>query len=478
MKILRERLREADPELHKALEKSWQIATDDWLPTLSPKKDSLNSFPHLRNLERYLDDLICTQERLQGQRALNLSPMEIYVLLSAVLLHDLGNAIDDPAKRHHGLLSAETVRNRGPQLGVASERAGAIIALLCEFHSASPDEQRELRKEMQDTILGNHGPLRVQTLAVLLYLADHLDTTYTRSLPDYICDNTDVEAVGAFRRIVQGVRVDQQAQMAQTVLGSIEPPKNPATIKHDENDGKLITPELLEEKRKERESMVGCELKLSPDNEAAILAELDEFSDAFALKVCPRFSVEECCAILSVARAGKVGKGAWPARTVLAMIMGSTFQNFLDCSQIKEDLLTIGIPVMAWTLDVNGKLFTPLGHETFEPVLNKHYLKEVAGRMWDLSTRVFGTSLFAYEALADELREADVEKVKMAVRRLQRVTMRLERGKIHGAISCGSSMWKWNAIAGNEPAHPHCEFIHLNEVYKKIDLLEELTYGQ
>ena len=63
MNVLREQLRSQSPELNAALERSWEVAFDEWLPAVSPSKDSFNSYPHIRNLENYLTKLVVVHGR-------------------------------------------------------------------------------------------------------------------------------------------------------------------------------------------------------------------------------------------------------------------------------------------------------------------------------------------------------------------------------------------------------------------------------
>ena len=66
MASLRDQLRENQPELFEAFLRSWQIAQNEWLPALAPSSDSFNSYPHLRNLEGYLDHVAVEYDALHG----------------------------------------------------------------------------------------------------------------------------------------------------------------------------------------------------------------------------------------------------------------------------------------------------------------------------------------------------------------------------------------------------------------------------
>lgn len=94
MGYLRKRLSETIPALADALERSWAIVIDEWLPAMSPQMDSYNAYPHLRNHEKHLERIWFAYEEHHGASApLLLSPIEIYVLLSSGLFHDIGRTL-------------------------------------------------------------------------------------------------------------------------------------------------------------------------------------------------------------------------------------------------------------------------------------------------------------------------------------------------------------------------------------------------
>lgn len=51
--------------------RNWDIAWQEWLFALDVNQDSFNSYPHLRNVEDYLDELVTAPEgaRAGGQGA-------------------------------------------------------------------------------------------------------------------------------------------------------------------------------------------------------------------------------------------------------------------------------------------------------------------------------------------------------------------------------------------------------------------------
>jgi hypothetical protein len=120
---LRKILRETIPELADALERSWTIALDEWLAAMSPSSDSFNSYPHLRNHEKHLERIWLAYERHHGASAPPLlSPVEIYVMLSSILFHDIGRTL---TSTDHG----EALRRSGPgRIGILASRPDFRLA--------------------------------------------------------------------------------------------------------------------------------------------------------------------------------------------------------------------------------------------------------------------------------------------------------------------------------------------------------------
>ena len=137
------------------------------------------------------------------------------------------------------------------------------------------------------------------------------------------------------------------------------------------------------------------------------------------------------------------GGAGWPPAKILAIIMGDVAVNAQALTAIEDPLAAAGLPLRAWLIESKERLFNPWGEETFEPIFTLKYLEEVAEKMWDLSTRIFGDSLFTYRSLADHLREPDAEKVRKAVRRISVVTRRLMK-TTRELIWAGDERWRWN----------------------------------
>lgn len=215
MSTLRARLESAAPELHEALERSWKIAFEEWLPAIGHKGGSYNSYPHLRNIEQHLDQVVASCEQLPLARGrINLSPAELYVLLASVLFHDIGRLKPGGG---HATSSRHVIEREYPSLGIPSSELAGCIGKVCEAHDP-PNEWDE--SELCDVVIDPHGEVRERQMAALLVLGDHMDSAYNRVIPQYVDFKEGSDVVGEFRKVVRGVVADPAAQMIRLVIAS------------------------------------------------------------------------------------------------------------------------------------------------------------------------------------------------------------------------------------------------------------------
>jgi hypothetical protein len=194
------------------------IAREEWLAAIGPALDSFNSYPHLRNLESYLDRVMAEHEAASSPKAIPLlSPLEMYVMLAAILFHDIGRAVGAGA---HGEKSKRLVQEKYANLGIPSSGLAESLGRIVAFHDLSPGKCIEnfRQGELRTVVVSPYGEIRERVCAALLLLVDHLDAAFTRVVPVYVRDPGTAGAVGAFRRAVQGVDVDLRSRMAVVVL--------------------------------------------------------------------------------------------------------------------------------------------------------------------------------------------------------------------------------------------------------------------
>jgi len=219
MQLLRKILRDSIPELADALERSWTIALDEWLAAIAPQLDSFNAYPHLRNHEKHLERLWLAYQKHHGPAARPLlSPIEIYVMLSSILFHDIGRT---RTGKDHGEASKVIVDNYRAELGIPSDALAHVIARISRFHDLPPAKMRAELDALATTSIDPYGEIRQSACAALLTLIDYMDGTFTRVTPAYIRENEDMKPVGAFRRVIRDVEIDLEGELVKIVLGDL-----------------------------------------------------------------------------------------------------------------------------------------------------------------------------------------------------------------------------------------------------------------
>jgi hypothetical protein len=114
----------------------------------------------------------------------------------------------------------------------------------------------------------------------------------------------------------------------------------------------------------------------------------------------------------------KVADTKWPLFVVLPAIVKAVNDCYKNTKEIFEPLARLGIKCKTWLLCYKEHLYNVDGNESFEPIFTSRYLSYVFQCMWRLSQQVFASSWFSYEVLASSVLEEDVNKIKLAVQRI------------------------------------------------------------
>ena len=487
MNLLRERLKEASPELYRSLENSWQVAYENWLPALASKSDSYNSYPHLRNLESYLQQIMQELEKHSRSVKVIFSPLEWYVLLASILFHDIG-MISAEKKSDHAKKSAEIVEGHPEALGIPSREIATVISNICKSHGLKPDEFKKEGSDLTTLNIHPHGKVRQLEMASMLYLIDHMDGAFTRVVPNFIKETATLEPVGAFRNEVKGVFFDYHAQMICTELGAFVKARNSNMNEHKKRilnidlcadcdkidkiknecnlEEKDFDPRSGDEMILKREKFEERYLRQEKDKDLIILKSQAEIIKYIKIKWFKFSQIDDDLmkAPFKVKKKDKHMK--WPETILLAMILNDYTANRKALNVVKDNLARLGLFIKNWLLSYEEHLFQDEGKKTFEPVLHKAYLKYTAKKMWELTTQVFGSSYFTFENLAAEIREPDIEKVKMAVRRLAILSKSKNTSSQQtSGIWAGNKHWKWLSERG---ANDCCKGMSLYDLQRKI----------
>ncbi len=513
MGISRTRLQAAYPDLYSALEHSWEIAFNEWLPALGVQLDSFNSYPHLRNLENHLDRLLRDFDSYPiAKGAVLLTPIELYIVLSSILFHDIGRI---RVKHDHGRESAKIIREEYHALGIVSEELAHTIARICIFHDVPPAKAEGAMAMLSTIAVDPYGEIRERGCAALLTLFDHLDGAFTRVLPEYIKSFDQIETIGAFRKVVRGVEMDLTGQMVKVVLGADiwELPSKPVPIQFAINGERDLPDYFAETIRNGSINILRKDgikaFQNVPPLIKGICGEKTKFGIAEWGIARQLFFLEKrsetpngdkiIChlngtPVVNNPRPKKAhpkkaplrDECPWKHEMLLAVLLGNTRENAESVRSIRGILSALGIPIRQWFLEFDEHLFNEFGMETCEPIFCKDYLVEVAQNMWRLSTEVFGQDDFSYETLAGQMSEPDVERIRRAVRRLG-ILLRDDAPNAHlrtrkpidsstyNALWVGQNRWKWQSQYTETGSEKQCRFCSLEDVTIRVGLLAEPT---
>jgi hypothetical protein len=381
MNTLRNRLEELDKGLYGAYLNSYEMAMKQWLPYIEPHVGSYNSYPHVCNMEFYLDEIFFNTVKRDAGDMIELSAAEIYLLLNAVLFHDIGKAYvksfkkTNPGKHFdHAAKSEEVILQKWSQLGIVSEEMAFHLADICLFHDEGGDQFDDINKKLHTVYIDKYGEIRVRSVAALLLLADHLDTTYSRTPPDFIGDKGQI---GEFRKKIKGVRINFCSKMVCTALDS-------AAFKTDVLQ--WIRPVRVDKPKKATGSVINRRLS------------------KMQMK---RKLVKE--------------------RDALGGILGDTYRNNEALEKIQNDLFSMGIPLNAWFIECDGHLYK-VGRakenkvytisETIEPIFDTDFIKEILDGMKRLSISILCPPYHTYRELMNHTRDNDMYKVRCAASRI------------------------------------------------------------
>lgn len=529
MNRLRQLVKDKSPELGEALERSWKIAIEEWLGTIKPTKGSYNAYPHLRNLENYLDEVLSNIDSANvDSPSENLSLAELYVLFSAILLHDIGRGRggEHPAK------SRDIITEKYSHLGIPSRELAKSIGCIAAAHGRSP-LQYFAKTKLPTIVVDPYGEIRQESLAALLRLVDHMDSAYTRVVPQYVVPENELEILGQFRNVVLGVTIDHEARMVKTIIGSDGfskngPHKTSYSIVHPfdescEQDWNIIETrsELLPDIQAGLKKKSANLAPLSSRIETIITSQKDHIEAKHKEKPNERLDWSRISELVQnkaneILRIKKLlhcetygqsnglkallphhvlkekrrsfGDQDWlvsrrvfriepdpetPSHALLAVVMSDVLANARELAASKAELAIIGLPLTAWLIDFEEHLYNTWGQETHEPIFSKQFLKRIAEGMWELSTRVFGFSLFTYFDLAASVGESDMAKVRRAAHRIAIITQQLKTidGKDMAALWVGIDDWKWNVLHPRITGRAQCSFVALSSVCEKINAL-------
>ena len=427
MNLLRERLKRICPTLYRAMEPSWEKVAS-WGFSIPPSLGSYNSLPHFRNIEEHLERLLIPSSVSEdsAELAIPLSALELYLLLASIVFHDVGRIQGDT---NHAYASCDLILQRYAELGIPSFEMACSLARISLYHdpvrkpsasaksgvpasmSTAEDERLAARSELRDVTIEPFGRARELYVATLLTLADHLDCSAMRAEPSYARGDDIIGVKGAFRRMVVGSYYERQTRCVKTCV------HNPSASMHlTEEEYSDLSKFSVAVKGFEKTPSSVLEEKMNEGSETrCALYTIMEIQPATIRNLFNYVLVGDC----RLDRKADQVPQPWPEDFLLAIVLSDLGINRRFLKWVRNDLMEMGLPMDDWLIEFKDRTYDDQGNEQEEPVFSDPFKTAVAGAMVDLSSQAFGRALFSYQALADRLREPNVDLVRLAVRRLK-----------------------------------------------------------
>ena len=185
-------LREKDFTLWEILEQIKKRGLDIWVPLLTTDRGSHSGFPHLQSVEENANLLV--PDEIKD----TFSSGEIFLLLSAIFLHDIGRIIDNEEHNEH---SYWLIKEHWAEWGLPDERIAEYCAIIALFHGINEPEsnvtleqstvREQVRLQEYYTVsLSPYGTLRIPLLATILRVADETDNHWKRAIREFIINRS------------------------------------------------------------------------------------------------------------------------------------------------------------------------------------------------------------------------------------------------------------------------------------------------
>lgn len=383
MKTMDGELREMNESLYQLYVRSYNMAVEHWLPQVKSSKDSYNSLPHLIGVKKRIDRILYPED---GGTRFQLSAFELYVLLNAILFHDIGKGVDgevvllpqdtepndfmdfpetsqikptpnddantinaannktdsadkpkdantpnasakktDCCASVHSYISMKLIQRSWAELGIVSEHVAHVIGDICKFHDALSTEQA-LPKHL---FIDDFGPLRVNILGALLILGDQLDNTYTRIPPEFMKITGEYNKVGKFRSKIRSTWIDPVRRMACTEI----------------DDTALKLKDLWKPN--------SAILEGRPTSKNTLLDYIYCYIQGG--DCCYKHGSTSAPPEYQIPKADQ--SGDYENVSVLFSVMGNTCEDNLNLKRIQNELYILGMPIKKWMIEYNGHLF-------------------------------------------------------------------------------------------------------------------------
>lgn len=318
-----------NPVLFASYKKTEEVAINHWYPGMTQSNGSVNSYPHVQGIIYQLSIVL-----YHPQCVIKLTDVELYLLLTSILLHDIGKV---KQKDEHGQASRDLIKEHWAELKIESDQIQYIIQNICYLHDRKEEKfQSVYRLLPADEYIDRYGRVRPRLLGALLYLGDHMDNSYTRTISEEFTNHFRKNVLGVhfqpeqqmittvippeafFRNVKTGDKAPLDAAFVNNILGSF------AMFLNAEVNGNEAKPETKDKGREEAEQDVKAYLDLE----------------------------------------------------ALLYLMRDTYDNDQCLKYIKDELYMLGMPIKKWMIECKGQLFL-IHKECEDEATNSEYEKAI-----------------------------------------------------------------------------------------------------
>ncbi len=183
---LKDLLKKGDKNLYKRLESIWSVASDNYLKFINVENFTDHGENHVLNIENNIYKLLI----LNGKTIEKLSSFDLFCLLSACCLHDIGmiakknsgeNTLSIRSDHHQRVKSLLEEKYLEFQL---NEQEARIIGIICYGHGITNLDELEV---FDNWSIAPYGKVKTLLLTALLRVGDLLDLTFLRA-PKIVSD--------------------------------------------------------------------------------------------------------------------------------------------------------------------------------------------------------------------------------------------------------------------------------------------------
>lgn len=227
--ILKNRQESGETNYYSVLTDIFENGLNSWLTLLGQSNNTFNGIPHIKNVENHIDHAVPDIIKKK------FSSTEIFLLLSSILLHDIGKIdalkngkTDDPEEKLdlHSTYSCNKVINEWAFLKIPNEQLARWIAIVVCSHtwnSPIPGKIKgnpcDFRKDQKCRLVCENnniseldfyheaadGQVRLDWVAAILRLGDEVDNINLRTLPNWLTNSNDKQS---WRKFINSISFD------------------------------------------------------------------------------------------------------------------------------------------------------------------------------------------------------------------------------------------------------------------------------